>query len=184
MRILLSNDSQLENFDSWSLSLGEGKVELIKGTEMIAIPDSMHMKIEQNCKEDPNAEKMSMQKLANHVYPDLRKNYHKKGWMDGRAILAPTNKQVDEINNLISDSFPGNPFVLTSSDDVFNADDLQRYNTEYLNTLNPSGLPVHRLFLKYGMPLMLMRNLNPKKGLCNGTRLIFEKMHRNLLEVE
>ena len=102
--------------------------------------------------------------------------------MDGRAILAPTNKQVDEINNLISESFPGKPFVLTSSDDVFNPDDLQRYNTEYLNTLNPSGLPVHRLFLKYGMPLMLMRNLNPKMGLCNGTRLIFEKMHKNLME--
>ena len=101
--------------------------------------------------------------------------------MDGRAILAPTNKQVDAINNLITDSFPGKPFVLTSSDDVVNADDLQRYNTEYLNTLTPSGLPEHRLFLKPGMPLMLMRNLNPKLGLCNGTRLIFDKLHNNHL---
>ena len=142
----------------------------------------MYMKIEVNSKENPTAEKKSMEKLAKHVYPELIRNYNKKGWMDGRAILAPTNKQVDEINNLISESFPGQPFVLTSSDDVFNPDDLQRYNTEYLNTLNPSGLPVHRLFLKYGMPLMLMRNLNPKMGLCNGTRLIFEKMHKNLME--
>ena len=33
------------------------------------------------------------------------------------------------------------------------------------------------------MPLMLMRNLNPKMGLCNGTRLIFNKVHNiHLLE--
>ena len=105
--------------------------------------------------------------------------------MDRRAILAPTNQQVSEINNLIADKFPGKPFVLTSSDDLINADDFQRYNIEYLNTLNPSGMPQHRLFLKSGMPLMLMRNLNPKMGLCNGTKLIFSQLHRNhLLECE
>merc|ERR1712240_285114 len=60
---------------------------------------------------------------------------------------------------------------------------MQRYNIEYLNTLTPSGMPMHRLFLKKGMPLMLLRNLNPKMGLCNGTRLIFHKVHsNNLLE--
>ena len=33
------------------------------------------------------------------------------------------------------------------------------------------------------MPLMLLRNLNPKKGLCNGTRLIFQRLHKtHLLE--
>ena len=43
--------------------------------------------------------------------------------MDRRAILAPTNQQVSEINNLIADKFRGKPFVLTSSDDLVNADD-------------------------------------------------------------
>ena len=28
---------------------------------------------------------------------------------------------------------------------------------------------------------MLMRNLNPKRGLCNGTRLIFKQLHKNHL---
>ena len=28
---------------------------------------------------------------------------------------------------------------------------------------------------------MLMPNINPKMGLCNGTRLIFKKLHRNHL---
>ena len=94
-----------------------------------------------NSSKSPNAEKNSMQKLADHVYPDLRSNYTKAGWMNGRAILAPTNKQVDQLNDLITDSFPGKPVVLTSSDDLINANDFQRYNIEYLNTLSPAGLP-------------------------------------------
>ena len=31
---------------------------------------------------------------------------------------------------------------------------------------------------------MLLRNLNPALGLCNGTRLMVKRMHRNLLECE
>ena len=73
------------------------------------------------------------------------------------------------------------PHVLTSSDELTNPGDLSRFNIEYLNSLDPPGLPAHRLFIKPGMPLMLMRNLNPKKGLCNRTRLIFDKVHRNNL---
>ena len=181
MRVRAAQDPKLEHFDSWTLSIGDGTVDVLKGTEMIEIPEEMCMKIETNSPGNPFAERNSMQKLTEHVYPDLNKNFKKKGWMDGRAILAPTNKKVDEINNLITDMFPGKPVVLCSSDEVINPDDLQRYNIEYLNTLNPSGLPSHRLFLKEGMPLMLMRNLNPKMGLCNGTRLIFEKIHKNHL---
>ena len=91
--------------------------------------------------------------------------------------MAPTNKQVDQLNNLITDRFPGKPIVLTSSDEVVNTDYFQRYNSEYLNSLSPTGLPHHRLFIMPGMPLILMRNLNSKMGLCNGTRLIFQKLH-------
>ena len=56
-----------------------------------------------------------------------------------------------------------------------------RFNTEYLNTLRPNGFPQHMLNLKSGMPLMLLRNLNPRQGLCNGTRLIFDKTVNNKL---
>ena len=42
-----------------------------------------------------------------------------------------------------------------------------RFNTEYLNTLNPHGFPAQRILLKPGMPLTLLRNLSPATGLCN-----------------
>ena len=156
-------------------------MEVIEDTDLVEIPDDMCMKIEPNSIQNPAAEKKSMKALAEHVYPNLSQSFNKPGWMNNRAILAPTNKQVDQINNLIADSFPGKPIVLTSSDEVINTDDFQRYNVQYLNSLSSSGLPNHRFFIKPGMPLMLMRNLNPKMGLCNGSRLIFKKIHKNHL---
>ena len=45
------------------------------------------------------------------------------------------------------------------------------YPTEFLNSLVLSGMAPHRLLLKVGCPLILVRNLQPAQGLCNGTRL-------------
>jgi ATP-dependent DNA helicase PIF1 len=46
------------------------------------------------------------------------------------------------------------------------------YLFEFLNTLEVSAMPSHKLSLKIGAPVMLLRNLNPLVGLCNGTCLI------------
>ena len=156
-------------------------MDVLEDTDLVEIPPEMCIKIEPNSLKNPDGERRAMQGLADNVYPKISKNFDKPGWMDGRAILAPTNQQVDQLNNLITDSFPGEPIVLTSSDEIVNPDDFQRYNPEYLNTLSPTGLPHHRLFIRPGMPLMLMRNLNPKMGLCNGTRLLFQRIHKNHL---
>ena len=37
---------------------------------------------------------------------------------------------------------------------------------EYLNTLLPSGLPPHRLTMKIGAPMMLLRNISSQRGLA------------------
>ncbi|GAU51758.1 hypothetical protein TSUD_415470, partial [Trifolium subterraneum] len=53
---------------------------------------------------------------------------------------------------------------------------------EFLGSLRCSGLPNHKIKLKIGTPIMLMRNLDPAERLCNGTRLILTKMESHVLE--
>ncbi|XP_071686775.1 uncharacterized protein [Rutidosis leptorrhynchoides] len=58
----------------------------------------------------------------------------------------------------------------------------QTYPVEYLNTLNFPGVPPHKLKLKLGQPVMLLRNLCPSAGLCNGTRLILTDFQKFVLQ--
>ncbi|VFQ99284.1 unnamed protein product [Cuscuta campestris] len=43
------------------------------------------------------------------------------------------------------------------------------------------SLPPHTLVLKKNCPVILLRNLNPCEGLCNGTRLICDAFHDHLI---
>ncbi len=56
------------------------------------------------------------------------------------------------------------------------------YPVEYLNTLNTNNFPPHRLKLKIGAPVMLLRNLNQSLGLCNGTRIIITQLGDTVIE--
>jgi hypothetical protein len=58
------------------------------------------------------------------------------------------------------------------------------YPTEFLNTVTINGLPDHLLHLKVGVPIMLLRNLDPARGLCNGTRLIVTQLTNRVIEGE
>lgn len=52
---------------------------------------------------------------------------------------------------------------------------------EFLNSLQPSGLPPHHLLLKEGVPVMLMRNMNEKRGLANGTILVCKEFKSRVI---
>ena len=177
MRIRSSGDPHLEAFDKWTLDIGNGVAE--SGT--VKISPEMVTEIEQNTKEEPWREAQSMKKFCKQVFPNIETQYNNPGWFEGRAILAPTNKEVDSINNMMQDSIPGTGVKLSSADTLENPADAFRFNTEYLNTLKPNGFPQHMLDIKPGMPLMLLRNINPRQGLCNGTRLTFQRAVNNKL---
>jgi len=53
--------------------------------------------------------------------------------------------------------------------------------TEFLNDITLSGLPPHVLRVKIGAVMMLLRNLNPKHGLCNGTRILITGTQQRVL---
>ena len=105
--------------------------------------------------------------------------------MSDRAILAPLNSAVDEINESVTALFPGEEHRLLSADSVEQNDsDTLAIPVEYLNQLNSAGLPPHILQLKHSMPVILLRNLNQAGGLCNGTWLIVDRIiNGRLLQV-
>ena len=112
---------------------------------------------------------------------EYKNNINLPGWLEGRTILAPTNKEVDTLNDVMQDFLSDTGIKLQSADTLENPEDAFRFNSEYLHTLRPNGFPQHILNLKSGMPIMLLRNINPRQGLCNGTRLIFDKCLDNKL---
>ena len=177
MRVMASGDPVLEEFDNWTLSIGNGLVP----NGVVPIPERMVTKINPNTKTEPKNEEKSMKKFCQEIFPNLKENINTPGWLEGRTILAPTNKEVDAINGVMQDWLPDDGIKLHSADSLENPQDSFRFNTEYLNTLRPNGFPQHLLCLKPGIPLMLLRNINPRQGLCNGTRLIFDKCIDNKL---
>ena len=42
---------------------------------------------------------------------------------------------------------------------------------EYRNSLDPQGLPPHKLHLRFNAIVMFIRNISIHEGLCNGTCL-------------
>ena len=68
--------------------------------------------------------------------------------------------------------------------DETSSDVVNQYPNEYLNSLSPSGLPLFKLELKIGCPIMLLRNISPRDGLCNGTRLIVVNCAEHVIEVQ
>ncbi|GKC55967.1 ATP-dependent DNA helicase PIF1-like protein [Tanacetum coccineum] len=81
------------------------------------------------------------------------------------------------------DKFPGEEKVYYSFDKA-NDDKHNYYPLEFLNSLTVSGLPPHYLRLKIGCLIILLRNLDPANGLCNGTRLICKRFDRNVINAE
>jgi hypothetical protein len=68
-----------------------------------------------------------------------------------------------------------------SIDIVCDATEAANYSTEFLNSLDLSGMPPHNLQLKVGSPVILFHNLNPLR-LCNGMRLVIKKLMKNVIE--
>jgi ATP-dependent DNA helicase PIF1 len=52
---------------------------------------------------------------------------------------------------------------------------------EFLNSLHTSGLPNHKIKVKIGTPIMLLRNIDQTRGLCNGSRLIVTNLGQSVL---
>ena len=123
--------------------------------------------------------------LIRWVFPDLAARCAAQDleWLSERAVVTPLNATVDEINAKVTAAFPGDEIRCVSGNACADAEDAMRYPIEYLQSLHPTGFPAHELILKRNMPVMLLRNINAARGLCNGTRLIvLDVINRTVLK--
>lgn len=168
LRVYLQNDLKASEFSRILLDIGDGRIAECDGK--ITIPDQL-------CKIVNN-----MESLIERIYPNICNiSTNDYSWLRERAILTPTNDTANSINAALMDKLPTHQMRYESVDSVIELDDAVHYPVEFLNTLNPPGIPAHTLYLKVGAPIMLIRNLNSPK-LCNGTRLQVRALHKYVIE--
>ena len=80
-------------------------------------------------------------------------------------------------------SLPGRLFTYAAIYSVFDETEALQYPTEFLNSIEVSGLPPHRLAIKVGIPVMILISLLPPL-LMNGTRCTVTSCNRNVIEVD
>ena len=155
-------------FAEWLLRLGNGTISCtIPGVppETIEIPPRIHM-VEGN--------------IVDHVFDDVSQ----PELLTDTVILTPTNNSSLQLNDEVLHKLPGNPTVYLSADEALSEEDVSMYPVEFINSITPSVMPPHKLMLKEGAIIMLLRNLDIRKGLCNGTRLIIRRLHRHVIDAE
>ena len=165
-------DPNAKEFAEWLLKIGNGKESKHRqfGDDIIKLPDQI------------------ITKQKDEFINQLFGNVQNINDLKDICCLSTTNKIVNEMNIEIQDKIlPGPVFKKVSIDEIVVQDpteDPNQYPIEYLNSITPSGMPPHELQINQNSIVMLLRNLNLKAGLCNGTRLMVKKINEHSLVCE
>lgn len=162
-------DQDQQDYAKWLLQVGNGQL----ASELDSPPPfSIDLPSQCNVTED----------VVNSVFSDVTDPES----LAATVILASTNDVTLGLNNLIINKLPGQAKSYFSSDSVIcdDEEEANNYPLEFLNSITPSGMPPHQLLLKKGAIIMLLRNLDISRGLCNGTRLFIKDMHEFVLDAE
>ncbi|KAF6136802.1 hypothetical protein GIB67_030087, partial [Kingdonia uniflora] len=145
--------------------------------ETAQLPSTIH-----NCE--------TVQDLILSVYPNLNISCKREQcFLTERTILSARNDDVIAINDDALNMFLGEQIVYLAADKIEEHESADhtynnRYPSEYLNSLDSPELPPFRLKLKVGCPIMLLRNLTPNNGLCNGTHLMVVQCATRIIEAK
>lgn len=176
---------RIEEFSKWVLDIGDRRILPVHGGSADDIYRNINIPREY-CIDSNDCD---VNKLIDVVFLDLLSHFVDVSYLRERAILTPTNKVVDHVNNLILENIPGESFTYKSVDSVqcpvgCHENLTSAYPVEYLNSIKLPGMPAHNLILKDGVVVMLLRNLNQTIGLCNGTRMIVRKCYKHTVICE
>ncbi len=163
----LDRTPESDAFAQWLLEVGSGHG--LGPEKTVELP--ANMRLQQN----------NLAGMVQAIYPGIEDGNKPDHFFLERALLTCKNDMVQEINQYVLDKFPGPQSVVHSADKVADREE-QQYPVEFLNSLSTSGLPLAHLTLKPGCPIMLLRNIDPANGLCNGSRLILMDVKLHVLQ--
>ena len=164
------------NFAKWQLEVGHGE----HTDDAFNIPLPQQFWCPQN----------TVDSLIHSIYPDIHLPGHPNNYFSERVILSCTNDTVNKLNDTILAKFPGPEKLFPSVDFIPTSeqtgedDPLLNYPVEYLNAINCGSLPLSKLKLKVGCPVMVLKNLDAANGVCNGSRGILTRWRNRVLEVK
>ena len=167
-------------FAQWQMEVGQGKHT--DEACNITLPGFM------KCREN------TVECLIDSIYPGISSLMisidHLANYFSKRTVLSTLNVDVDSLNQSVLSQFPGQVKVFHSADFIPSSeqsgeeDPMLNYPVEYLNQINCSGLPLAKLELKIGCPVMILRNLDAAHGVCNGSRGILTRWANRVLEIQ
>ncbi|KAI3859314.1 hypothetical protein MKW98_007695 [Papaver atlanticum] len=173
---------EITDFAKWILDIRNDELPAISldGSE-----DKDWIKIQSDlpieCKEN------HIQKIVDIMYPDFMNKRLDREYLAERSILTPKNECVHSINSHVLASIPEHTYLSADSIGPESSEyhsSIVFYDKEFLNKHEESGIANHKLTLKLGVPIMLLRNLDQVEGLCNGTRLIVTQLGETVIEAE
>ncbi|XP_061345413.1 uncharacterized protein LOC133291177 [Gastrolobium bilobum] len=172
------NLEEIKEFSEWILKVGDGNLgDDVDGESIITIPDELLIRESK----DPLSD------MVNFFYPNLLDNILDQTFFKERAILTPKLSDVAMLNEHLTSMIPGEERTFLSSDKILkqggtSSVEDDEITPEILNTLSCSGIPDNKLILKVKVPVMLLRNIDQSRGLCNGTRLLITKLGNHVVE--
>jgi len=130
----------------------------------------------------------TVDQLWHQLYPQqlLNDAVNRHDALIGQAILAFRNDTVNDFNDVLVDRMPGEEYRFEAANYVEVPEDAagaEPFAVEYLQSISLASILPSCLRLKIGAPIILLRNLSPREGLCNGTRMRVLGIRRKCLQV-
>ena len=155
--LTVNQRSENQEFSDWLMDIGNGITQTV---DLSQVPINIVHTVDD----------LIHSVYGNHLDINNLHTFH------STMIISPKNKQVNEINNKVLDMINTYSQVSLSTNDPIVDGNHPVIPEEIIETLHPAGLPPHKLILKIGACYMLLRNLNLKRGLCNGSRIVITSL--------
>ena len=199
MRILQFSNQNIEmverkKFADYLIALGEGRINRVDNDKIIDLHRKINIDYEDSRKRMKNVDNNKERDLFRNVYGKklFQYNYRPvytyeeiKAITENR-VLSTTNRHINRLNDIALELFRPKIKVYLSKA-VDNEKENKAYEGPYKQEAIPelalTNAPPKELKLKKGVPVMVLRNIDPLRGLCNGTLGVVKETFKRYIKI-